>query len=326
MSREEGDARRVAFRAAGIKPQDASVAPGHIGYDYVNLLVHHQAAIDRVELLVNVPLVDGSVAETKITLGAPAKLARGDGEFDYTVKVDTNLNVTQTAKKASGRIDLVSRDGLYWEIPPGYPGAMTALLEHEAKVKQFLTSHFKQDHVFVDVGANVGAYTVRAAAHGMKVHAFEPNPENMKILKRNAELNEVSVDTLEYALGSVEGKVSMFPNGATSRIVDGEGIEVPVRTLDSFQLPRVDLLKVDVEGYELEVLRGAEQTLARCHPVMMVEMHHWIGAEAEASLFNILLGAGYRFEYLDTYNQGRHLIANHEGHGAAEPTTQAPGA
>jgi Methyltransferase FkbM domain len=82
-----------------------------------------------------------------------------------------------------------------------------------------------------------------------------------------------------------------------------------VRTLDSFQFPRVDLLKVDVEGYELEVLKGSLDTIARCHPDMMIEMHHWIGAETEAALFKILIDNGYHIEYLDTYNQGRHLIA-----------------
>jgi hypothetical protein len=85
-----------------------------------------------------------------------------------------------------------------------------------------------------------------------------------------------------------------------------------MRTLDSFGIPRVDLLKVDVEGYELEVLRGAELTLQRSHPTMMIEMHHWVGAEKEAALFEILARLGYNFDYLDRYPQGRHLAATHK--------------
>jgi hypothetical protein len=52
---------------------------------------------------------------------------------------------------------------------------------------------------------------------------------------------------------------------------------------------------------------GAKKTLERSHPAMMVEMHHWAGAEKEAALFGTLKGLGYTFEYLDRYAQGRHL-------------------
>lgn len=281
-----------------------------MGFDHVNVLLHHEATIDGIELLVNVPLLDGSVAEAKVHMNQPSKSTAPNGRSEYTMKIDTSLSVTPTQKRSSGRTDLQSADGLWWEIPLGYPGASTALLFHEPKVKAFLSSHFKDGGVFVDVGANVGAYSLRAASKGMRVISFEPNPENARLLRRNAELNDVVVDLRPHALGAAEGRASISQNGATSRIgSDMPGVDVDVRTLDGLQLDRVDLMKVDVEGYELDVLRGAAQTLARTHPALLIEMHHWIGAEAEASIFEILRGAGYRFEYLDTYNQGRHLVA-----------------
>lgn len=232
--------------------------------------------------------------------------------------ISSNLLVTQL-EKSTDNLQVLNRDGLLWELPRNYPGSGTALLLHEPVVKEFLTSHFFQDKVFVDAGADVGAYSVRAAARGMKVYAFEPNPGNARILRRNAEINHLSIDLIECALGASNGKAILSQNGAISRITQEKGIEIAMRTLDSFELPAVDLLKVDVEGYELEVLRGARQTLSRCHPTLMVEMHHWIGAENEAALFEILSRLDYRFEYLDRYSQGRHLTASYTPRAIARP-------
>jgi FkbM family methyltransferase len=302
LSKDEEDGGR------GTPAMGSIVAVDSVAFDKVNMLIQPHAFADHIDILVNVPLQDGSVAETKLVLGSPVRYLYRDGRREYSMKVDNDLRVTQVKKSASGRVDLQNRDGLWWEIPLGYPGASTVLLDHEPKVKEFLGSRFRPGEVFVDVGANVGAYSLRALSRGMTVYSFEPNPENVKILKRNAEINHLAVNALEFALGEKEGTVKMSQNGATSRIVE-EGIEVSVRTLDSFNIPKVDLLKVDVEGFELEVFRGAKETLARCRPVIMIEMHHWIGAEAEAELFDILIANGYHFEYIDTYSQGRHLAA-----------------
>jgi FkbM family methyltransferase len=289
-----------------------------VKFDDFNALVHHNATKEYIDLLVSVPLADGALAKATVTLRAPVRLANEDGKYEYSMNFDTKLSVIQAEKNPTGNAEIAERDGLSWEIPGGGLGARTALLEHEPWVKELLTSHFRPDDVFVDVGANVGAYSVRAASGGMKVYAFEPNPETVKVLKRNAEINHVSIDLLEYALGSADGNAKMSPNGALSRISADGAIEVPLRTLDSFDLPRVDLLKVDVEGYELEVLKGARKTLARCHPTVFVEMHDWLAAEDEASLFNILLENGYHFRYLDKESYGRHLIALHDEARAAD--------
>jgi FkbM family methyltransferase len=283
-----------------------------IKFDDFNVLVRHNATKEYIDLFVSVPLADGALAKATVTLRAPDRFANEDGKGEYRMNFDTKLSVTQAEKNPTGKIEIAERDGLSWEIPGGPLGVRTALLEHEPWVKDLLTSRFRADDVFVDVGAIVGAYSLRAASHGMKVYSFEPNPENVKVLKRNAEINHLSIDLLEYALGSAEGRAKMSPNGALSRIsVDG-AVEVPIRTLDSFDLPRADLLKVDVEGYELEVLNGARKTLARCHPTVFVEMHDWLAAEDEASLFNVLLENGYHFKYLDKESYGRHVIAIHD--------------
>jgi FkbM family methyltransferase len=314
---DQGQGGRVSLpqadgRSGGESHQDAQpIRSVKVLFDPANLLVVQDPTAEYIQILVLVPLADGSATETKVTFGTPTKLFRPDGKLEYKMVIDSNFSITQSEKEPTGRVKVETRDGLKWEIPATYPGARTGLLDHEPIVKDFLISYFQQGKVFVDIGANVGAYSLRAAASGMEVHSFEPNPENIKVLKRNAELNQLSIDLLEYAIGSSTGTVKLSPNGATSRITEGDGIEIPIRALDSFNLPKVDVLKVDVEGYELEVLRGAEGTLERCRPVLMIEMHHWVGAEKEAALFEILSRRGYRFEYLDRYPQGRHLAATY---------------
>jgi FkbM family methyltransferase len=235
-----------------------------------------------------------------VTLGmVPVKAATGKNWRDQLIYAKYYLGVNQK----------VRRDGLLWDVPENFPEGIASLLLHEPKASAFLLSQFKPGQVFVDVGANVGAYSIRAAAKGMKVFAFEPNPENLKLLNKNAEINHISLDPLPYALGPNEGQAHLTLNGGLSKISSTEGILVEMRTLDSFSLPAVDLVKLDVEGYELEVLQGAKGTLKEHHPTLMIEMHDWAGAKKEADLFALLNEMGYDFEYLDKYSQGRHMSA-----------------
>lgn len=283
--------------------------PEQMLFDHVNAVVYHDTSPERILVQVSVPLSDGSAADATVLLDSPAKKVTAEGKFSYTMNVNNSFSVIQLLKEPSGQGQIEHRDGLSWWAPMDYPGAWTAFLEHEPHVKKFLTDRFKEGGVFVDVGANVGAYSLRAAASGMRVFAFEPNTMNVKILKRNVELNRLSIELAECALGAENGVARLTPNGAVSRITENGEMEVPIHTLDSYDLPAADLMKVDVEGYELEVLKGARKTLERHHPAMMVEMHHWAGAEKEAALFETLSKLGYRFEYLDRYAQGRHLGA-----------------
>jgi FkbM family methyltransferase len=291
-------------------PDDEAGPPSGktVGFDSFNVVVNHNEAREYIELLVGVPLTDGERAKVKVILLAPEKLLRSDGRAEYSMKFDTSISVVHVEKDSKGN-EVAAIDGLSWEIPADYPGARTVLLENEPMVKGFLTERFWPGDAFVDAGANVGSYSVRAAASGMKVYSFEPNPENVKVLRRNAEINHVSIDLFECALGSAEGEVRLSPNGALSRVSADGAVHVPVHTLDSFDLPRVDLLKVDVEGHELEVLKGAGRTIERFHPDIIIEMHDWLDAEGQASLLDMLLKNGYRIKYVDKQAYGRHLTA-----------------
>ncbi len=162
--------------------------------------------------------------------------------------------------------------------------------------------------VFADVGANLGLYTLWAArcvsAEG-RVHAFEPMPDVRERLRRNVELNRFAcVEIVGSALGAEPGFATLNRveggSGRTSRYVDGAAgsLEVPVTTLDLYfrDKPPPGLLKIDVEGMELQVLLGSRALLAGgSAPVVVFEAGTDLLAAAGTSyreLVSLLAEAG----------------------------------
>ncbi len=137
-----------------------------------------------------------------------------------------------------------------------------------------------------DVGANVGMFAVQQARRGARVYAFEPNPDCRRRLLRTLVENGLakSVYVLDYALGDSAGVGSMrVPGGRTmsGRVVpaigDREGAStIAISSLDiimpSLGLDHVDLLKIDTEGAEMDVLRGAVHLLGVVNRII-VEYH-----------------------------------------------------
>lgn len=130
----------------------------------------------------------------------------------------------------------------------------------------------------IDVGANIGYYTLlfaRQVAPGGSILAIEPEPRNLEELRRNIEMNKLeNVTVLPIALGRHDGRVTVEAgmNGRVGPLIDGGG-GVEIRRLDEIIDGPVDFIKVDVEGYESEVLAGASETLRRWMPALFVEVH-----------------------------------------------------
>lgn len=133
----------------------------------------------------------------------------------------------------------------------------------------------------VDVGAHVGLWTRVLASHFARVIAFEPVPQFCECWEKNVADARDRCVLARVAVGNVSGQVRVKIEGENSgntHVVaqtltePTRDLEVQVVTLDDCLATKiVDLLKVDVEGYELQVLEGARQTLARCHPVVVIE-------------------------------------------------------
>lgn len=140
--------------------------------------------------------------------------------------------------------------------------------------------------VCVDIGANIGLYTCLAAARGKKVIAVEPLARNLELLYRNLILNHFEgVEVYPLGLSSKVGIQRLFGSGTGASFIAGWSgssenwyRDVPVNTLDLILNTRVSgqplLIKVDVEGFEMELLKGATQTLRSYpKPVWLVEIN-----------------------------------------------------
>jgi FkbM family methyltransferase len=131
--------------------------------------------------------------------------------------------------------------------------------------EQFLRRYLNCNDVFVDVGANIGTLSLTASTVCARVVAIEAHPRTYKFLCDNLNLNNAgNVVAVHTAVGEESGSVhfSSLTDDDKNHISAG-GIEVPIVTLDSMELPGIDLLKIDVEGYELQVFQGAEASLLR---------------------------------------------------------------
>jgi FkbM family methyltransferase len=173
--------------------------------------------------------------------------------------------------------------------------------------------------VVLDVGANVGYYSLSAAARvgpGRRVFAFEPGPAAAARLRENAALNGLNnLQVIEAAVADRPGTLRLHlseDSEAASLFPSATGVaasvEVPVTTLDDFvkqaALPRVDLLKIDAEGAEVGILRGGRQLLAGADaPVLIVEANPVTleaAGESVAALRAELEGLGYTIAVIES--------------------------
>ncbi len=134
--------------------------------------------------------------------------------------------------------------------------------------------------VSLDIGANLGLFTYFMSRSSKKVFAFEPNPYPLKYLKHVIDKN---VEIVPIALGNIDGTIKLkipknrkgwSSNGASIKHVDlNRGIkhQVNIHKIDTLKIENIGLIKIDVEGAELDVLEGALQTLKEQKPNLIVE-------------------------------------------------------
>jgi FkbM family methyltransferase len=156
---------------------------------------------------------------------------------------------------------------------------------YELETLEFLKLHFKQFEHVVDIGSNIGNHMLYYCSQmsAKQVICFEPNTFNRDTLIKNVSLNllEKIVTVYQYAAGAENGKgiqhsFSLENTGMNK--VDKLETEtdssdtIEIRSLDSFNLKQVNFIKIDVEGFEADVLLGAAETLSRCKPVVLIEV------------------------------------------------------
>lgn len=139
---------------------------------------------------------------------------------------------------------------------------------------QWIRTGIARGEVLYDIGANIGAYTLIALARGARVVAFEPHHENFRELCRNVSLNELEAEATLIPLALSDGPAALRnPNftGAAGQTMTlarsgGGAISIVAERLDELRrkmsLPLPNHIKIDVDGFELKVLQGAEETFA----------------------------------------------------------------
>lgn len=163
---------------------------------------------------------------------------------------------------------------------------------HSTHIAKFLQEHLRPDMTFVDVGANMGELTLVAGKrleHG-RVLAFEPVPDIFEELSRNVAINNLSrVELFNIGLFDTTASLPIFRlrdinfgtinDGVPSLFSTGDDrqqVMVPLRRFDELarqcSLQRLDVMKIDVEGAEIMVLRGAEASIKRFRPIIITEL------------------------------------------------------
>ena len=162
------------------------------------------------------------------------------------------------------------------------------------------------ESVALDVGANIGNHSIFFARYFREVHSFEPNPRTFELLKFNA---AQAANVIPHRQGlsdaGVVGTLHENPTnmGGTFIEVCGPdtvpGTGVPLATLDSFvlnrTLGRIGFIKIDTEGFEARILRGATAVIAANHPVIMFELSPSDFGPKGSEVANLLAGMGYDF-------------------------------
>ena len=182
----------------------------------------------------------------------------------------------------------------------------------------------------VDVGANIGIYALpwAAANAGVTVHCFEPNPAVRARLERNVALNRLGarIRLHSEALSDRAGTATLHGSDDLSSLNEGvhsgrqaAPVEVPLARLDDVlggEGPLVSLVKIDVQGHELEVLRGAEAVISRNRPAMILEHEDDLyrspseAQERKTALAALLRRLGYETLYISRWGSGLLAVAD----------------
>jgi len=150
----------------------------------------------------------------------------------------------------------------------------------------------------IDIGAADGNYTFLLAPFARKVYAFEPHPKFARQLEKVSKHFFSNVEVIRTALSDGNGErdfVHDLDNPGLSRLSDTarkthhENVStVTTRTLDSYGIQNISLIKIDVEGHELEVVKGAHATLLRERPILLIESEFRHREGCPQSLFDLM--------------------------------------
>ncbi len=247
-----------------------------------------------------------------------------NNQIDLQTLVDTFMSMEefQVRQAAAQQETLVDLEGFRLYIRPNdyFIGAAIAReKQYEPAVTVALKQYLKPGQVFVDVGANIGYFTCLAAAIiGTKghVYAFEPNPDNIQLIKLSIAANSfenVSLFPVAVAETDQEFKLDAGAASSNARIIDFSADAVPglnnpllikAVTLDKTLagVPKIDMVKLDIEGAEPRAWAGMHQLVKKHRPILLFEFSPGLirmtSHVPPETLLDSILEAGYQLYIL----------------------------
>ncbi len=205
-----------------------------------------------------------------------------------------------------GHLDLCNVDGIRFF---GHPlNVLNTFLLHQYRCSRADVGVEPGD-VVIDAGGCWGDTTLYFARSAERVYSYECMPSNIHILNENIKLNPElagKIEVVQNALWSRSGERLVFgERGPASRGVSGQvGVEVTTGSLDDLvearSLPRLDFIKMDIEGAEMQALIGAERTIRKFRPQLAISIYHDIRDFVRIPDWIASLNLGYRF-YIDHF-------------------------
>jgi FkbM family methyltransferase len=252
----------------------------------------------RAKKLIRAVVFTLLAADAVVLAAAGWMLGRSDCTIAETLAVARETQSRQEGELASRISFRNTEDGLdLWNTPEG-----SLWTVHGEKMLPFLLSEQQEDiyepaghevrrgDVVLDCGANIGVFTRKALSRGAAlVVAIEPAPQTLRALRRNFESEIQAGRVIVYPKGvwnqDAEMDLTLNPdNQGSNSVVPGERkrdkptVRVPLTTIDrivaELRLPRVDFIKMDIEGAEKPALEGARDTLRRFRPRMSLSSEH----------------------------------------------------
>lgn len=212
----------------------------------------------------------------------------------------------------------------------GNPGYLLGTTEPAEQVA--LQDHIRPGTVAYAIGANIGFHAVLAArltGPAGRVIAFEPSPVSAESARRNAALNDFGhVEIVEVAVGNREGPVFLRQDGrsawnAVTNEVTHDGVAVQQIRIDDWRSrhgsPPADFVLIDVEGAEIDVLRGMNSMITEAQPLILCEVH-WLGPAFTDYVKQVLEPLGYTLRGLE----GPAIKTCDRWHAVLKPSGWAP--
>jgi FkbM family methyltransferase len=177
----------------------------------------------------------------------------------------------------------------YWVL---YPRHTEPTLELNSRTQQdrrtLALKYVKRWNNCIDIGSCVGMWTRELASKFKKVYCFEPNPNFIECFNKN--ITENNVELFRYGLSYSEHTASQEQKSTILNETEGNVI---CKTLDSFNLKDIDFIKIDVDGFEHKVLRGAVETIRNNSPAINIELKYDKRKDTVNHCIKLLTRLGY---------------------------------